>query len=63
MKVSVEASKCIGCGLCVNGCPDIFELTADGIAVVKGDADFSSPGCDLNDIASQCPVEAISVES
>lgn len=62
MKVSVEASKCIGCGLCVNSCPDVFELTDDGIAVVKSDADLSSTECDLKDMASQCPVEAIIVE-
>ncbi len=60
MKVSVDSGKCIGCGLCVNSCPDVFELNDSGIAQVKSEANLSS--CDLKEIASQCPVEAIIVE-
>jgi ferredoxin len=58
-KVTVDESTCVGCGLCVNACPDVFELTSDGIAKVKAD---SSSSCDLDDIASQCPVSCITVE-
>jgi len=58
-KVTIDENACVGCGLCVNNCPDCFELTDAGVAKVKpGDC----PGCDLNETASQCPVNAISVE-
>ena len=58
-KVVVDESKCVGCGLCVNGCADCFELNDEGVAIVKN-SDCTS--CDIKDIASQCPVEAIVVE-
>ncbi len=62
MKAKVDSSKCIGCGLCANSCPEVFELNAEGLATVKEGVDFSSVNCDVKDIASQCPVEAIIVE-
>jgi ferredoxin len=58
-KVVIDESKCVGCGLCVNSCPDCFELNDDGVAKVKN-SDCNS--CDLQEISSQCPVEAITVE-
>ena len=58
-KVRVDENACVGCGLCVNVCPDVFELGEDGIAKVKAQECGS---CDLNDVASQCPVNAIIVE-
>ena len=36
-KVTIDEAACVGCGLCVNVCPDVFELTDDGIAKVKAD--------------------------
>lgn len=58
-KIIIDESTCVGCGLCVNNCPDIFELNESGIAIVKV-SECSS--CDLADITSQCPVDAIAVE-
>ena len=58
-KVTVDENACVGCGLCVNGCPDLFELGEDGIAKVK---ENENPDCDVQEIASQCPVNAIIVE-
>ncbi|MDD5439319.1 MAG: ferredoxin [Candidatus Omnitrophica bacterium] len=57
-RVSVDASLCTGCGLCVSSCPEVFEMGDDNVAQVIAQ---SSDSCDLQEIASQCPVEAISV--
>jgi len=58
-KVTVDENACVGCGLCVNSCPDVFELGDDGIAKVKAN---SCANCDLHEIASQCPVNCITIE-
>lgn len=57
-KVSVDSSTCVGCGLCEQFCPEIFEIQSDGIAHIK------SQNCsthDIKDVAEQCPVSAIKV--
>jgi len=58
-KVTVDAETCVGCGLCEQNCPDVFEMKDDGIAYIKVNECAS---CDLEETASQCPVEAIKVE-
>jgi ferredoxin len=57
-KVSVDASTCVGCGLCEQSCPEIFEVQGDGIAHVKAQV---SSSCDLQEVALACPVNAIKV--
>ncbi|MDD4908257.1 MAG: ferredoxin [Candidatus Omnitrophica bacterium] len=58
-KVTVDVSTCVGCGLCEQACPEVFQVQGDGIAHVKA---HSCALHDLKDIAAQCPVEAIKVE-
>ncbi len=58
-KVRVDEDLCIGCGLCVDTCPDVFELTDDGKAKAKDNAD--NIDC-AKDAADTCPTEAIIVE-
>jgi len=57
-QISVDESLCTGCGLCASICPEAFEVGDDNIAKVKG---TSCEGQDINEVASQCPVEAIKV--
>ncbi|MFH0941277.1 MAG: ferredoxin [Candidatus Omnitrophota bacterium] len=57
-KVVVDASTCVGCGLCEQNCPDVFQVKDDGIAYVKSQACDS---CNLKEIAEMCPVNAITV--
>ncbi len=57
-RVSVDESLCTGCGLCAASCPETFEVGSDNMARVVGEGD----DCDLEQVASECPVEAIKVD-
>ncbi len=57
-KVTVDVSTCVGCGLCEQSCPEVFEVQGDGIAHTK--AQICSLH-DLTEVAQQCPVNAIKV--
>lgn len=59
-KPVVNADLCTGCGTCEAICPDVFEVGADGIAVVKADADCDNVGC-CQEAIDSCPEEAISM--
>lgn len=56
--VTIDESLCTGCGLCASTCPEVFEIGEDNIAHVRGS---SSSSCDLNEVAADCPVEAIKI--
>ena len=58
-KITIDENACVGCGLCVNMCETVFELGDDNIAKVKVN---ECADCNLHDIASQCPVNCITVE-
>jgi len=58
MKITIDKETCVGCGLCAGACPDRFEMNDSGIALVKA----GNCSCDLNEVAAQCPVNAIHVE-
>ena len=58
-KVTVDENACVGCGLCVTACPNVFEMSDDGIAKVKAN---ECADCDVSDAVEQCPVNCIVVE-
>ncbi len=58
VKVSVDNSTCVGCGLCEQFCPEVFEVQGDGIAHVKNQNCSSH---NLSEIAEQCPVTSIKI--
>ena len=62
MKVRVEQDVCIGCGLCCQLVPAVFEMNAEGKAqaVETEIAGGEEEAC--RDAATQCPVEAIKIE-
>ncbi len=52
--VSVDKDKCIGCGLCVSICSEVFEMK-DGKAKVKAQKDNPC----VKEAINSCPVSAI----
>jgi ferredoxin len=57
-KVTVDATTCVGCGLCEQNCPEVFQIKDDGIAHVKAQTCATH---NLKDVADMCPVNAIQV--
>lgn len=58
MAVSVDQELCIGCGICVDSCSDIFSFNADGKAeAIKQVCE----NCNVEEVADLCPVNAIEV--
>lgn len=74
LKVIVDKSTCIGCGVAPATCPQVFELGPDGKNRVRDEYSISETGeqsvgevpDDLADCVSaaesSCPVSAIRVE-
>ena len=54
--VKIDESKCIGCGICANICPEGIEMI-EGKAVIKD----ANAGC-LKEAADACPRRAIILE-
>jgi len=61
MKAKVDPDLCTGCELCVDTCPDVFEMQ-DDIAVVKVDVVPSDSEECAEEAAETCPAEAIEIE-
>jgi ferredoxin len=59
-KVVVDKDLCIGSASCVAIAPDLFELDADGKAIVKEGASYEDV-VQVLDSAQSCPVDAIIV--
>ncbi|MCI6647256.1 MAG: ferredoxin [Oscillospiraceae bacterium] len=51
--------NCIGCGLCAGLCPDVFEMTSEGVSHVIGKADTPELEKRARQALEECPVDAI----
>ncbi|NCC06592.1 MAG: ferredoxin [Clostridia bacterium] len=50
---------CVGCGLCANTCPQVFEMTDEGVAkAIDGDVD-AAVETEAQEAMEGCPVAAI----
>jgi len=61
MKAVVDKDICIGCGLCVEICPQVFLMEQDSKAKAKDDLVPLDMQAFCRDAAQQCPVEAIKI--
>jgi len=60
MKAIINADACVGCGLCVNMCPEVFAMKDDK-AVVIATPIPSNVVDSAKEGAESCPVEAITI--
>ena len=58
MKAVIDAEACIGCGLCVQVAPDVYEMQGDKAVVIMDDIPEDKSE-DAKSAADQCPVAAI----
>jgi len=61
MRVTVDEETCIGCGLCAETCPEVFEMNDDK-ARVKVDEVTEDVIDSCKEAVENCPVEAIQEE-
>ena len=58
MSATIDQSLCIGCGICVDACPEVFGFNSEGKAeVIKETCET----CSLEEISTQCPSDAIDI--
>lgn len=60
MKAIVDQEACVGCGLCADTCPEVFEMDGSVAKVIADPVpDDAVESC--KEAASACPVEAIKI--
>ena len=61
MKVTIDRSGCIGCGLCADTCPEVFLMNDDGKAEMYAQPEETCKDA-VNDAVENCPVYVIKGE-
>jgi len=61
MKAIVDQETCIGCGVCAQVAPEIYEMQGDKAVSIADEIAEDKIGS-AKEGAEQCPVDAISVE-
>ncbi|HIT49686.1 MAG TPA: ferredoxin [Candidatus Pelethenecus faecipullorum] len=60
MKVKI-IDGCIGCGLCVSICPNVFDLNEEGFSNVIADPSSADEN-NVKEAVDSCPVQVIVME-
>ena len=61
MKAKIDEDLCTACELCVDTCPEVFEM-GDDVAVVIVDTVPADSEESAKEAAESCPAEAIIIE-
>lgn len=62
IKIEVDPGKCIGCEICVDICPAVFEMGEDGLSrVIENAPPCEEAGC-CEEAAESCPTDAILID-
>jgi len=61
MKAQVDTELFVGCGLCAEGCPEVFAMEEDKAKVTANPVPDTSQDC-CRKVKEDCPVEAINIE-
>ena len=61
MRATVDEETCIGCGLCAETCPEVFEMNDDKAQVKVSEVPENAQET-CKEAAENCPVEAIQIE-
>lgn len=62
MRIRVDEELCTGCAICADTCPNLFEMTEDGIAkVLVEEVPPEEESC-AGEAADSCASEAIIIE-
>ena len=62
MKVKVN-ENCIGCGMCIDMCPDVFEYNDEGLSSAKSEEVDDSLESAIAEAQEACPVDAIEIDN
>jgi len=55
-KVKVDTEGCIGCGLCIGSCPEVFAFDDNGQSTVVAEAEDEAA---VDEVIASCPVSVI----
>jgi ferredoxin len=61
MKTIVDQEACIGCGLCAQVAPGVYEMQGDKAVAISAEVPEDKTE-EAQNGADQCPVSAISIE-
>ena len=61
MKARIDKETCIGCGLCVETCPQVFKMEDDKAVVIVSGVPKDAEEC-CKKATDECPVTAIFIE-
>jgi len=63
MKIKVDENLCISCGMCVGQCPSVFKIGENGKSEVIKKEGCEDCGCDIKEVADNCPARAIQISN
>ena len=62
MTAVIDRDGCIGCELCAETCPEVFQMAEDGLAEVIGEVTDENKEL-AEEAAESCPADVITIEN